>query len=58
MRFGITIKPVSYTHLAQESGDFFGKIGSAVYHRQQNPINLQLGIDLSANLIDLSLIHI
>ena len=32
--------------LPQERGDFFGKVGSAVHHRQQDTVYLELGVDL------------
>ena len=36
----------------------FGKVGAVVHHRQQDAVNLELGVDLSLHLIYLSLIHI
>ena len=37
--------------LPQERGDFFGKVGSAIHHRQQDTVNLELGVDLPLHLI-------
>ena len=36
---------------AQERGDLFGKVGSAVHHRQQDTVYLELGIDLPLYLV-------
>ena len=37
--------------LPQERGDLFGKVGSAVHHRQQDTVNLELGVDLPLYLV-------
>jgi len=37
--------------LPQERGDLFGKVGSAVHHRQQDTVYLELGIDLPLYLV-------
>ena len=37
--------------LPQERGNLFGKVGSAVHHRQQDTVNLELGIDLPLYLV-------
>ena len=38
--------------LPQQGGDLFGEVGPAVHHRQQDTVNLELGIDLPLDLID------
>src|SRR5699024_3903324 len=38
--------------LPQQSGDFFGKVGTVVHHRQQNAVNLELGVQLPLDLVD------
>ena len=38
--------------LPQQGGDLFRKIGSAVHHRQQNAVNLELGVQLPLDLVD------
>ena len=30
--------------LPQQGGDLFGKVGAVVHHRQQNTVDLELGI--------------
>ena len=35
----------------QERGDLFGKVGSAVHHRQQDTVYLELGVDLPLYLV-------
>ena len=37
--------------LPQERGNLFGKVGSAVHHRQQDTVNLELGVDLPLYLV-------
>ena len=37
--------------LPQERGDLFGKVGSAVHHRQQDTVYLELGVDLPLYLV-------
>ena len=37
--------------LPQERGDFFGKAGSVVHHRQQDTVYLELGVDLPLYLV-------
>ena len=37
--------------LTQERGDLFGKVGSAVHHRQQDTVYLELGVDLPLYLV-------
>ena len=36
---------------SQERGDLFGKVGSAVHHRQQDTVYLELGVDLPLYLV-------
>lgn len=36
--------------IPQESGNFLCKIGSIVHHGEQNPVNLQFGIELTLYL--------
>ena len=35
----------------QERGNLFGKVGSAVHHRQQDTVYLELGVDLPLYLV-------
>ena len=47
----------------QQSRNLLGKVGAVVHHRQQDTVDLDLGVDLPFHLIDrleqlLSLIHI
>ena len=37
--------------LPQERGNLFGKVGSAVHHRQQDTVYLELGVDLPLYLV-------
>lgn len=37
--------------LPQQSSDLLGKVGTVVHHRQQDTVNLELGIDLPLHLI-------
>src|SRR5699024_8482389 len=36
--------------LPQQGGDLLGKVGTIVYHRQQDTVNLELGVDLPLDL--------
>ena len=35
----------------QQGGDLLGKVGAIIHHRQQDAINLELGIDLPLHLV-------
>ena len=37
--------------LPQQSGDLFGKVGTVVHHRQQDTVDLELGVDLPLHLV-------
>ena len=37
--------------LSQKCGNLFGKVGSAVNHRQQDTVYLELGVDLPLYLV-------
>src|SRR5699024_4168801 len=38
--------------LPQQGGDLFGKVGAVVHHRQQDAVNLELGVQLPFDLAD------
>src|SRR5699024_5208579 len=38
--------------LPQQSGDLFGEVGAVVHHRQQDAVNLELGVKLPLDLAD------
>ena len=38
--------------LPQQGGDLLGKVGAVVHHRQQNTVDLELGVQLPLNLVD------
>ena len=38
--------------LPQQGGDFFGKVGAVVHHRQQDAVDLELGVQLPLDLVD------
>ena len=38
--------------LPQQGGDLLGKVGAAVHHRQQDAIDLELGVQLPLDLVD------
>ena len=37
--------------LPQERGNLFGKVDSAIHHRQQDTVDLELGVDLPLYLV-------
>ena len=37
--------------LPQQGGDLLGKVGAVVHHRQQDTVNLELGVDLPLHLV-------
>ena len=38
--------------LPQQSGDLSGKVGTVVHHRQQDAVDLELGVQLPLDLVD------
>src|SRR5699024_513408 len=38
--------------LPQQGGNLLGEVGAVVHHRQQNAVNLELGVQLPLDLVD------